>query len=236
MRDCWRGLDHVVLLRLSFALALALSGCGIAEPGRGAGEQPSTGVTPTWTPARATTAPNTAGTAARPGSVTQVGATRTNEPSTGSSTRSVGRASPDDFAFIFEYGSCWSSRLDTFAGTYSREEVLHNPAVTIELVLTPDELDTIYRKMEQIGFFQYPEQFAVRVPQGRLAAMVEPASKYHFQVRSDGATKEVRWHDNIVGYTSPEADRLRELIRIIEHIIQTRPGVKDTRAQGVGCV
>ncbi len=181
-------------------------------------------------------APNTAGTAARPGSVTQVGTTRTNEPSTGSSTRSVGRASPDDFAFIFEYGSCWSSRLDTFAGTYSREKVLHNPAVTIELVLTPDELDTIYRKMEQIGFFQYPEQFAIRVPEGRSAATVTPASKYHFQVRSDGATKEVRWHDNIVGYTSPEADRLRELIQIIERIIQTRPGVNDTRAQGVGCV
>lgn len=112
---------------------------------------------------------------------------------------------------------------------------MNHPAVTIELVLTPAELAAVHRKMVGIGFFRYPDRFTIRVPNGQRAMMVEPHLGYHFRVRSDGATKEVRWGDTIQGYETVESRLLRELITLIEETIQRRPGARDTRPRGVGC-
>ena len=125
---------------------------------------------------------------------------------------------------IFKYGVGARNELDTFQGTYTKDMIL-DPSITVNLSLSNDEVDGIYQKMIEIGFFDYPEEFSVYVPPGESIGMVTPHSSYYFKVEYDSKVKELWWNDEIVN-RDEKAERLRELIRLIIDIIESKEEYK----------
>lgn len=129
-----------------------------------------------------------------------------------------------NFNFIFKYGISGGNTLDTFHGTYTRDMIL-DPAVTINMVLTAGEMDSIYQKMLEINFFNYPDKFSVDVADNETKTEVAPYPTYFFSVVHDGQTKELLWHAKYVN-TDPPADKLKELINFIISIIESKEEYK----------
>jgi hypothetical protein len=125
-----------------------------------------------------------------------------------------------DFNLIFKYGVTAKNELDTFKGTYTKD-MISDPPITIELSLTEAEKDIIYRKMLEIDFFNYPDEFSVSVPPGKPAAIVTPHSSYYFKVEYNSQIKELRWKDEIMN-PDEKANRLRELIIFIRSIVESK--------------
>ncbi len=67
------------------------------------------------------------------------------------------------FNFIFKYGVTAGNILDTFQNTFTKDMVTDAP-ITVTLTLTQEEKDLIYRKMVEIGFFDFPADFNDRIP------------------------------------------------------------------------
>ncbi|OGO30551.1 MAG: hypothetical protein A2Z29_11270 [Chloroflexi bacterium RBG_16_56_11] len=131
---------------------------------------------------------------------------------------------PADFNLIFKYGITARNTLDTFQGMYTKDMIL-DPAITVELSLTQEEMDKIYQKMREIDFFSYPVKFAVGAGPGEPVSEVTPYSTYFFKVTYDGHTRELLWDDKIIK-KDEKADRLRELIEFIRGMVEAREEYK----------
>ena len=127
----------------------------------------------------------------------------------------------EGFNFIFKYGVTARNTLDTFEGTFTKDMVT-DPAITIHLTLTAEEMDSIYQKMVEIDFFNYPDQFSVTVPEGETKTQVLPYASYYFKVAYDGNIKELLWDDKYTN-SDAQADKLKELIFLIRDIIELKP-------------
>ncbi|MGD0779503.1 MAG: hypothetical protein ABR954_01795 [Dehalococcoidales bacterium] len=125
-----------------------------------------------------------------------------------------------DFNFIFKYGVSGGNTLDTFHGTYTRDMIL-DPAITIDMVLTAAEMDSIYQKMLEIDFFNYPDKFSVDVADNETKIEVTPYPTYFFKVEYSGKTKELLWHDKYVN-SDAQANKLKELINLVKSIIESK--------------
>ncbi|MFC2015244.1 hypothetical protein ACFLUP_04565 [Chloroflexota bacterium] len=125
-----------------------------------------------------------------------------------------------DFNLLFRYGVGANNDLNTFSGTYTKD-MINAPSITVPLLLTDEELDRIYQKMIEIDFFDYPEEFSVSLPPGGLVGMITPHSSYYFRVENNSVIKELRWEDKITNENN-EADNLRELIKLIRDIIESK--------------
>jgi hypothetical protein len=66
------------------------------------------------------------------------------------------------FNFIFKYGVTGRNTLDTFQGTFTKDMIM-DAAITIDLTLTAEEMDSVYQKMLGIDLFSYPDKFSVHV-------------------------------------------------------------------------
>ena len=64
---------------------------------------------------------------------------------------------PDNFEIVFKYGVRTRNILNTSAGTYTKD-LIQDPPVTTELTLTERELDTIWRLIQENGFYTLEEQ------------------------------------------------------------------------------
>ena len=115
--------------------------------------------------------------------------------------------------FVFRYGVTANNILNTFDCTYQKDMVL-DPPLTTDLALTRDELDSISAEMRSIGFFTYPDTFAID-PQSDTIGFVTPSLKYYFLVETDSIHKELYWDDSICN-PDTSADKLRQLN---DHII-----------------
>ena len=133
-------------------------------------------------------------------------------------------AEVSNFNLIFKYGVMARNELNTFEGTYTKDMVI-DPSITVELSLTEEELGRIYQKMVEIDFFDYPDEFSVSVAFGELTAMVTPYSSYYFRVEYNSSIKELWWEDEIKN-KNKEADKLRELIKLIRDIIESKEEYK----------
>ncbi len=131
---------------------------------------------------------------------------------------------PSGIDLIFKYGITARNTLDTFQGTFTKDMIM-DPAITIELALSEEEMDSIYQKMVEIDFFNYPDKFSVDVPEGEIKTEVAPYSTYFFRVEYDGKTKELLWHDKITN-SDEKADKLKELISLIRNIIESKEEYK----------
>lgn len=132
--------------------------------------------------------------------------------------------SESNLNLIFKYGVGAKNELNTFNGTYTKDMIL-DPSITANLSLSNDELDRIYRKMIEIKLFDYPDSFSVSVPPGEATGVVTPYSSYYFKVEYDSKVKELWWDDNITN-EDEKAERLRELIRLIIDIIESKEEYK----------
>ncbi len=125
---------------------------------------------------------------------------------------------------VFKYGVEAKNELNTFAGTFTKDMTV-DPSITVQLSLTPEEMIRIMQKMEEINFFEYPDNFFVKVPSGSPTTMVTPHSSYYFKVQYKSGIKELQWDDKIKN-PDAQASNLRELIQLIKNIIESKDEYK----------
>ena len=125
-----------------------------------------------------------------------------------------------NFNLIFRYGVMSRNELNTFEGTYTKDMIM-DPSITVNLPLSQEELDRIYQKMVEIDFFSYPDVFSVSVTPPELIGIVIPHLSYYFKVEYDSKIKELWWEDEITN-EDEKAEKLRELIRLIKAIVESK--------------
>jgi hypothetical protein len=134
----------------------------------------------------------------------------------------------NSFSLIFQYTPCGPTPmyvLDTSSGQLVYTPLGDTTSTTISLLLTDDELETIYQKALSIGFFDYPSKFVV--PNDQALGDVTPATSYEISMSDGTLTNSVSWIDEAMtkpGYT--KADQLRELMKLIYKTIQSHPKVQ----------
>jgi hypothetical protein len=128
---------------------------------------------------------------------------------------------PGAFSFTFKYGVNPEqfNELDTVHGIF-RKDMVSAPPVSAALVLTKSEMDAIYLKMQEIGFWSYPDIF--QVPTGATVAVVTPSEKFFFRVELGTWVKELYW-DNKFLSNDPQAAKLKSLIQLIKDIVFAKP-------------
>lgn len=124
------------------------------------------------------------------------------------------------FNLIFKYGVGAKNELNTFNGTYTKDMIV-DPPITVDLSLSKKEMKTIYNKMAEINFFDYPDQYTILIPPGEGVGMVTPHSTYYFKVENGSSVKELTWEDYITN-RDEKADKLRELIKVIRDIVESK--------------
>jgi hypothetical protein len=85
------------------------------------------------------------------------------------------------------------------------------------LSLTEEEMERIHRKMIEIDFFSYPARFSIP----DITGSVTPYNSYYFLVEHNSEFKELWWED---GFTAEyqRAEKLRELIRLIKRLVESK--------------
>lgn len=119
---------------------------------------------------------------------------------------------PKDFNFVFNYGVNSKNGLNTIKGEYTKDMVI-DPSITINLILSNEEMNSIYLDMKKINILNYPENFNPK------SSMIQtPFQTYSIKIVIDGKEKNIYWKDENVSKTK-EAIKLRELFKKIEAII-----------------
>jgi hypothetical protein len=133
--------------------------------------------------------------------------------------------SPTQFKMIFEYGVEAKNKLDTFSGTFTKDMISCSP-ITVNLTLTPEELNKIYQKMIETNFFDYPDKFVDYNHYKPVVSTVTPFYSYYFKVEYDGGKiKELSWNDDTESVDENGA-KLRELIQLITGVISIKDAYK----------
>jgi hypothetical protein len=114
--------------------------------------------------------------------------------------------------------------LDTFNGTYSRDMWL-DPWITVNLTLSKEEMDSIFQKMVEMEFFNYPDEFKIIVPKGEKYGVYSHGKNYYFKVAYKTRIKELRWYNDI-SYPDEKAKKIEELGNFIREIIQAKEEFK----------
>jgi hypothetical protein len=128
---------------------------------------------------------------------------------------------PEGFSLVFEYGvggSPTKNVLDTSRGTFTKDMVV-DPPITVKLSLAESELVRIRTNMDEIDFWSYPDILEYEIPADG-GYSVTPYGSYYFRAKSGLTVKELGWDDEH-GDQSTQAVKLRELIRLIQDIIQS---------------
>jgi hypothetical protein len=129
----------------------------------------------------------------------------------------------NQYNLIFKYGVDSRNILNTFNCTFTKDMVM-DPSLTINMTLTAQEMDTIYQKMNQIGFFSYPDTYVVE--QTDIVGIISTASHYYFNYEDGVCVKELLWNDASISYDE-DTTNLRELISLIINIIESKDAYKE---------
>lgn len=117
------------------------------------------------------------------------------------------------------------NRLDTMRGTFTKDMV-SDPSVTFELVLSDEQMAEIVRRMVEIGFLSYPSLYTP--PAGLVVSSVTPYSTYHLKLYRDGVmVKQVRMDTDVVS-DDPKTGNLVSLFTLIMDVIQSTDAWKDS--------
>ena len=125
-----------------------------------------------------------------------------------------------NFNVRLRYGILARNELNTFGNTFTKDLILDG-TVTVPFTLSQADLDSIDGKMNQIGFFSYPDTFVVR-SQDSMRVFITPNNTYEFEVASQKTLKTLFWDDAIIA-GDPQATKLRELITLIRRIVESKP-------------
>jgi len=146
------------------------------------------------------------------------------------------QAQPEpNFGFVLEFGRCSMDKLDTFKGEFTQDRVVE-PSITISLRLSDEQMTMIYGKMVEINVKRYPEVFEVSKPLIGEVVMISSPYNYALTVENGESRTSIRWTDNIVQPTTPKADRLRELFRLIMQMVHEHPGYQQLPDVKFGCI
>lgn len=143
----------------------------------------------------------------------------------------------DNFAFVYQDYSCGLIPvhvLDTTSDTLVYAPLGDPTSITVPFQLTDDELESVYQKAVFIGFFDYPSKLLI--PDDQVLGYQAPASSYELSMTNGEMTHSVSWTDDTMtkpGYT--KADQLRELMKMIDKIIQSHPEVEELPGSKAGC-
>ena len=140
-----------------------------------------------------------------------------------------------NFGFVFEFGSCSMDKLDTFKGEFTQDRVVE-PSITIALVLSDEQMTKIYGKMVEIDLERYPDVFAVPKPLIGEVVMISSPYNYALMVENGESRTSIRWTDNIVQPTTPKADQLRELLRLMIQMVENDSGYQQLPEVNFGCI
>lgn len=140
------------------------------------------------------------------------------------------------FTFVLKYGVNAKNVLDTANDRFTKDLV--GDTVTTALALTDAELEQIQNKLVEIDFWnveKYPAYFTV--PDAKCRTM--PHSSISFVVTEGSVVKELTWQDmsakrncssgrgsRTQAPSEPEylpAEQLRELVRLIQQIVESKP-------------
>ena len=153
-----------------------------------------------------------------------------------SACNSAGPAEPEpNFGFILEFGPCSIDKLDTLKGEFTQDRVVE-PSITIPLRLSNGQMRMIYEKMVGINISGYPEVFKVPKPLIGEVVMLSSPYNYDLTVENGESKTSIRWTDDIVQPTTPKADRLRELFRLIIQMVYEHPGYQGLPEVKFGCI
>jgi hypothetical protein len=111
------------------------------------------------------------------------------------------------------------NELNTFEGTYTKDLVA-NGSVTIRLILTQEELTQIKQKVDEIGFFSYPDSF----PENPNS-IISPQFDFYLKIQNSSVSKEVSWNTNSL-IDGNIGDNLYQLTRYIVSLIEQKPEFK----------
>lgn len=140
-----------------------------------------------------------------------------------------------NFGFVFEFGSCNIDKLDTFKGEFTQDRVVE-PSITLPMQLSDEQMTMIYGNMVEIDLARYPEVFEVPKPLFGEVTMLSSPYNYALTVENGESSTSIRWTDDIVQPTTPEADRLRDLFRLIIQMVQEHPGYQQLPEVKFGCI
>ena len=135
-----------------------------------------------------------------------------------------------NFNFDLKYGVGAKNEIDTFHGKFIKD-MGDSPSITISLRLSEKEIEEIYQKMLDIDFFNYPDTFTVTPGSNEATQFKVPVNTYYFTAERNGQTKTLSWEDSIQN-PNTKADKLRELIMMIEHMIIAKEEYKELPDQG----
>lgn len=128
-------------------------------------------------------------------------------------------AKPKDFNFVFNYGVNSKNGLNIIKGEYTKDMVI-DPKVTTNLILSDEEMNSIYLDMKKINILNYPENY-----NPKSNTMITPFQTYSIKIVIDGKEKNIYWKDENVSKTK-KAVELRELFKKIEAIISNKEEYK----------
>ena len=129
------------------------------------------------------------------------------------------KAKPKEFNFVLNYGICAKNQIDTIKGQYTKD-MITEPAITTNLVLTEEEMNTIYFEMRKINILSYPDKFTPMSFKRQT-----PFMTYSIKIFINGKEKNIYWKDEKVS-ESKKAVKLRELFRKIDKIIERKEEYK----------
>jgi hypothetical protein len=146
----------------------------------------------------------------------------------------------ENFGFVFQDIPCGSTPIFVFDTT--NDTLIYRPlapladesSITISINLSDEELESIYQKAIEIGFFEYPSKFVI--PGDKVIGSHFPVSSYQLSMTNGKMANSVSWVDREV--TKPDytkADELRELMILIQDIIRLHPEVQQYGKPKAGC-
>ena len=100
-----------------------------------------------------------------------------------------------------------------------------DPWITVNLTLSKEEMDSIYQKMVEMDFFNYPDEFKIIVPKGEAYGVYSHGKNFYFKVEYKTRIKELRWYNDI-SYPDEKAKKIEELSNFIREIIQAKEEFK----------
>jgi hypothetical protein len=143
------------------------------------------------------------------------------------------QASASSFRFVLKYGVGSKNVLDTVAGKFTKD--LIGSTATADLKLTDLELNQVREKLTQIDFWndqKFPRVFTVP----NWHCTMDPHDSMIFSAAEEAKVKELAWQDmssrqvcppevaiqTYRGTEFPPAEQLRELVRLIQQIIESK--------------
>jgi hypothetical protein len=125
----------------------------------------------------------------------------------------------ETFAFVYEDG--WGTRVDSRAGTVTRDMV-GNPDTTVALQLSPAEMRSLYRTFRRVHLLDVREPRPVMPPTHQMTTL---RTWWRLDVRMDGREKHF-FRDDLAVFDRPLPAQWQALFTSLDSIgaiVQRRP-------------